>query len=70
MTTYRLIDTDTREIVTVAASEAEALAACPYLPADCVDGADTWEEVLEVARQHTDGVPGVVDGYCTERVEE
>lgn len=66
---YRLVDTQTRETVAAGETEAEALAATPYLPADCVPGAATWEEVLAVARVHADGVPGVVDGFATERIE-
>lgn len=67
--TYRLIDTDTRETVAIANTEAEALAATPYLPGDCVPDATTWDEVVEAARQHADGIPGVVEGYAIERLD-
>lgn len=63
MTTYRLIDTDTRETVGTASSLVGALALTPYLPADCVPEAETWEDVVTVAEQHADGIPGVVEGF-------
>lgn len=65
---YRLIDTDTRKVIATGESEAAVLASTPFLPADCVPDAASWEEVVEVARQHADGIPGVVEGYAVERI--
>jgi len=67
MSAYRLIDTDTREIVATGDSPAEVLAATPYLPSDCLDGATSWAEVWESSRSHADGIMGLVEGYTVER---
>lgn len=70
MNIYQLIDTDTRQVVATGSTEAAVLAYTSYLPADCVPGAETWDDVMAVAREHVDGVPGVVEGYAVEECRE
>lgn len=69
ITIFELIDTETGSVVATAHTEAEALSHTPYEPSDCVPGADTWDEVLKACVAHADGVPGIVEGYATRRVE-
>jgi len=64
---YRLIDTDTRRVVATGATPADVLASTPYLPGDCLPGAETWEQVWESSRSHADGIMGLVEGYTVER---
>jgi hypothetical protein len=67
--TYHLIDTDTRETVATGYTMAEVLAETPYMPSDCVEGAETWQQVIEAAACHADGIAGLVEGYTVERIE-
>lgn len=69
MSTYRLIDTDTGETVATGDSPAEVLAATPYMPSDCLDGAETWGQVWDASRDAEDGIEHLVEGYTVERID-
>lgn len=67
---YRLIDTDTREIVATGPTEATVLEHTPYLPSDCMEGAANWQDVVDEGELHADGLLGLVYGYAVELADE
>ena len=67
---YNLIDiaedTGVRTVLETAPTEAEVLRFTVFDPSDCLEGAETWQDVVDAAEGYDGGLLDLVEGYVVE----